>query len=592
MAEVAGCLGIYHGAKKLGGMYAGDLGLHTRPTVFSWDISALKEGFEERKRLALAECGNSVLSVAVYALYTKISPSHISATKFGRPAMKTVALLSLVCLNYGTAKLAYTVQKTKEQLFPVDNRHAIHDALAGMFDENLSAPRRSKEFNISTLFVDSFLQPVVEGIMVHKYLFLRLLPLVGPLAACTGTAITYSLIHTDFSTPQNSKSLFLTMADSTALQIIFSITGGSAFASIFVHIAGSMVGAMAAASDKNRWDRYEENFLWRYVLSYLERRRLIWHSCIVPKGTEESIYLNLMPFAAPDSVSMQGTDKNRVERLCSYLFECYRQPGELKLSTEDAADFMYAFRTAVHAQHVDKFNRTGKSGSLLGVGISRHRPHYRIALPALICSDQTYLEAHRHFPNGMDLNSMIKFVLYESCVGNITTSPKKKTNFTTLSEVESMCAANGPLCKFCGEPSELEEEEAIRIVDEYYKDVRTCLLEVSHMFIEGVTSELDQNSCDMPDVESLLEGLSRSESNELNTLLQTDEQYYTDMLDLYARRASISYLQKYGYTIRRWKVTMEKLDKLYPRVAELRASWNIYFRSREFKFVAMNIQNK
>lgn len=597
-AEVSCCLGVYQVSKAAASMYTGDIGLWRRPTEESWTEARLLSELEDRKRMAMAEVGSCIAAMSGYAVFARVGKLANGAesivTKLARPSWRVTAVVGLVCLNYGTAKLAYNVQSIKEQLnLAIAPKHWSQQLIENFFDEDKSPNKleRSKELNISTSMVETFIQPVVEGVMIHKYLYLRLLPVVGPVGATLATAVAFAAIHRDAGAPLTGKSLALDMADSAVLQSVFILTGGSAMLSIAGHILGNAVAAAVHASTRDQWSRYEEGFWWRYMLREVESKRLAWYTSIVPKGKEENISLSLMPmppFPSPVRNPRCSIDPRVMHALCYRLFECYKQPGTGKMSPDDVADFIYAFRTASHKLQFEKFARIKRSGSVLGVSIFRSKPYHRMSLPPVICSDQAYFEAHRRYPDGMDLRSLIQFVTFEVFTGHKALSTNTLVEFMTRQELEGLCALDGPVCRWSRlRGTEEEEDDALQQVDAYYSAIRASLIDANSHFLNALPSNISEKDCEMPNIGSLLEGVSRSREDS-DVTQQTDEKYYSDTLDVYARRSALVHLHSKGYTIRRWRGIMERLGDTYPDVANLRYDWLKYFSGPEFKYVMMN----
>jgi hypothetical protein len=604
VAEIGCCAGVYHGCKQAALRYtipAPAPGARAGTEKGGgWGEEALTAGLRDRKLLGAAEAGSSVAAMLAYAAFATRHGGAGLVTKVPRPEWRAVTLISLLCLNYGTAKLAYNVQTVKENLVmaPQDRPplHFTQRAIASVFELDSGRMQRNTDINISTCLVQTFVQPIVEGILVHKYLYLRMLPIVGPAGAAVGTAAAYALVHRDpFSSSGGAAAI--DAADSMLLQAVFVLTKGSAAASIIGHILANMIGVGVSTSEQMQWFRFEEQFWYRFSLYTTGIRKLNWYSCIVPKGAgKEAIHLNLLPPVPRTVQNPQCTiDKKTINTLCSRLFQCYKQPGAARLSPDDVADLIYAFRTGAHVRQLAKFEQLGKSACVLGLGISRTGPRYRLALPAVLCSDQAYLEAHNRYPKGMDLSGLINFVYYELFIGYNALTSKQLTEFLTRRDLEALCAPNGPLCRWCVLPSPGDEAAAVRQVDDYYKEIRASLLDVSSLLLNNA-SDLDQEACEMPNIESVLEGLSRtpSASNDVggrgvnSSANQSDEEYYCDTLNIYARRASLAHLQRQGYTVRRWRLIMEKMEEEYPNIETLRHDWHAYFNSPEFKYVMMN----
>lgn len=591
-AEVACSVGVVTASSKLTKMFIGDVGLHTRPTAESWSFDTLLAGVEDRRRYALAQMGSSVLAVTTYAIFArtaKLANTDTIVTKIKKPEWRAATLMGLFCLNYTTAKLAFNVQHMKENLrMESAPQHPTQQIIARVFDDKLSHRERSKELSVTNSVSDVLIQPIVEGVLVHKYLFLRLLPMAGPVVATAGTAVAYAFVHRGAGQPWNAHSLALDMADSVVLQSIFMMTGGSAVLPIMGHLLANVFGAGVSASERSLFDRVEESFLWRLGLSLCDKKGLYWYSCVVPRVPDDAIALNLMPPVPRNSHI--GNPADAVRSVAARLFHSYKQPGATKLSVEDVADLIYGFRTGSHAIQLSKFKRLQRQGfCVVGIGLPRSKHLYRAAYPSLLCSDQAYLEAARRYPDGMDVSGLTSFLHSEMLVGSDYLTTKKWSTFVTMQDLGFLCSPKGNLCRWSNPRVEDDEDEAIHLVDEYYKSIRADLLDLSSVHIRRMNSPLVPGACQMPNIESILEGLSRDPSGATCLSTQTDEAYYSDTLNIYARRSALSHLQKHGYTIRRWRIVMETLEQRYPdTIPQLRSQWHQYFRSPEFKHVMMH----
>lgn len=587
VAEVACSVGIFTCSKLLVATAVGDVdAVHQRPTAASWSEEVLIKDIQHKAKCGQFEIGSSIAALGLYSVLArsaKLADLSTMASKIQRPPLQVAGLVGLLCLNYGTAKLAHNVQLLKENLSVTSiARHPVQHAISKIFGNEQQGVKRSEEPEPFKIASELFLQPVVEGVMLHKYLFLRLLPLVGPMGAATGTAFGYALIHRERQADWTIKTVALDALDSFALQAVFILTGGSAVLPIILHIVGNVLGSAVAASSKIHYSRIEESLIWRHLLNHLHMRGLRWYSCIVERHSKEVIALNLMP-------SGPRMTAEKPVAVASVVVDCFKQPGASKLSVDDAADFIYAFRTAAHDLHLKKFEKQNRLAfSAMEISMTRNHP-----LVSVLCSDQAYLEAYRRYPNGMTKYDITSFLGSEMLIGADVLRQKKWYNFITTEELKKILAPRGNVCRWASSLAcynEEDEDDAIYIVDDYYKSLRRDLLDTSAQYLQGVQSTaLDLRACEMSDVESLLDGPSRGPADGVDCSKQSDEQYFSDSMKIFARRAALGHLQKRGYTIRRWRILMEELGHRYPHtIGTLRNDWLTYFKSPEFKNELIN----
>ena len=302
----------------------------------------------------------------------------------------------------------------------------------------------SKIYDVVETMRNVFIYPLLEINLFHKVLFLRVLPLLGPVGAHSLTAVAYtvaSMSHEDIV--PNPIEMMSKFNESLLMQGTFFFSGGRILYPFVFHTILEMKSIAYQAF--NEFNIFEHSQLYRQMVHNSVKDNLKVYG-VPDTNSRMSVYIDNpsqnTKIGDSETSSPVSQDQNVNDFAMKVLTKfSSSSSGRDGLNVLDAADFIYAFRAAVgrsptrHIQpplvNLKMQDISKKSNGLNGMvdfeGNNLHRHIHNdgcwmplpVDLIPVLCNDLAYTIVLKKYHGGMTLDDIKGFYMNEISTSNL-----------------------------------------------------------------------------------------------------------------------------------------------------------------------------